>query len=73
MRQALKEARLKNKLKVREVADAVGVTASTYYKWEIGDRTPKILHMEKLSEILRVRVDKLFFEPKLDKTSRKGA
>lgn len=66
MRQALKKARIKKKMSVQEIADAVGVQASTYYKWEQGTRDPLHEHMKKVSNILEENIDTLFFNKELD-------
>lgn len=66
MRQALKIARLKKKMTVQEIADAIGVSVSTYYKWEQGTRDPLHEHMKKVSEVLESSIEKLFFSAELD-------
>lgn len=71
MRKALKKARLKKKLTVQEMADAVGVQASTYYKWEQGTRDPQHEHMKKVSNILEENIDTLFFNLELDEKSNR--
>lgn len=69
MRKALKKARLKKRLTVQEIADAVGVQASTYYKWEQGTRDPQHEHMKKVSNVLDENIDTLFFDLGLDAKS----
>lgn len=70
MRRALKRARLKKKKTVQEMADAVGVQVSTYYKWEQGTRDPLHEHMKKVSGILEENIDTLFFNHDLDCESK---
>lgn len=71
MRYALKAARLKAKMDVKEVAQALKIKPSTYYKWEQGTREPSHEHMGQLSKLFNETVDALFFNISLDKMSRK--
>lgn len=54
LKDVIKEARLKEKLKQEEAAELVGVTVQTYSKWENGKTEPKASQVAKLSEILGI-------------------
>lgn len=49
----LKELRVKNRMTVREVSQAIGVSASTYREWEYG-RTIKGEPYLKLAKVFKV-------------------
>jgi len=56
---SLKKHRLKKKLEAKQVADLVGVTFQTVYKWEDGKSYPREKQLKKLAEIFEVSVSKL--------------
>ena len=41
---------------VREVAEYFGVSRMTIYKWFIGERIPRKIHTEKISDIVQAKV-----------------
>ncbi|CAL2059394.1 protein of unknown function [Streptomyces murinus] len=49
-----KARRLKLSLTADELADMVGVNASTVYRWEAGDRTPSVDKYVRVAAALRV-------------------
>ncbi|HIV63008.1 MAG TPA: helix-turn-helix domain-containing protein [Candidatus Butyricicoccus avistercoris] len=57
--QELKEARNKLNMKQSEVAKALGIDTSTYCGYETGKRSPDVLKIKRLSQILQVSADKL--------------
>ncbi|GAB2704170.1 helix-turn-helix domain-containing protein [Kitasatospora kifunensis] len=54
-----KARRIKIGLSVRQVADRVGVSETTVYAWESGDRTPTLDHYVHLAHALRIPFDGL--------------
>lgn len=70
MRENLRAARLAKGLSVSEIALMVGVTPDVFYKWEAGKRDPLIENARQVSLILGVSIEELFFEDRLDKTSK---
>lgn len=57
--QELKEARNKLNMKQSEVAKALGIDTSTYCGYETGKRSPDVLKIKRLTQILQVSADKL--------------
>ena len=57
--QELKEARNKLNMKQSEVAKALGIDTSTYCGYETGKRSPDVLKIKRLAQILQVSADKL--------------
>ena len=55
----LKAARKALNLTQQEVADALGVTNSTYCGYETGKRKPDVHKIKKLASILKTTADKL--------------
>ena len=55
----IKNARIKQGLTQEELAEKIGVTRQTIYYYESGERTPKVEHLEKLSKVLKVSMNKL--------------
>lgn len=58
----LKELREANGIAQSKLADIVGVSRMTYYRWETGKATPEDKHILKLAEYFKVDVS--FFEYK---------
>ncbi|QZY56676.1 helix-turn-helix transcriptional regulator [Crassaminicella profunda] len=71
MRTILKKARKKNKLAVCKIAEMLGISKSFYYKIESGARNPSILLAKKIADIFNMKVDEIFFDENMDKTSKK--
>ncbi|WP_371517256.1 helix-turn-helix domain-containing protein [Kitasatospora sp. NBC_01300] len=46
-------------LSIRQVADRIGVSETTVYAWESGDRTPTLDHYVHLANALRIPFDGL--------------
>jgi transcriptional regulator with XRE-family HTH domain len=59
-RRNLKEARLAMTLKQAEIAASIGVSQSTYSKYERGEASPREATWRKLSAILDKPVDHLW-------------
>lgn len=55
----LKELRIRKKLKQREVADLLGVTLTTYNRWEKDLSGVAIGKVEKIAAFYDVRVDQI--------------
>lgn len=55
----LKQARLRNRKKQKEVAEFLKVTPSTYCGYESGKRTPDLTKVHKLATFLGVRIEDL--------------
>ena len=45
-----------------ELAELVGVTMPTIYRWENGDRLPDIVMLMKIARVLGVKYDKFMSE-----------
>jgi len=50
----LKTLRLKAKLSHEQMADALGTTPTTIYRWESGKIQPHILDLPKIAAVLRI-------------------
>lgn len=70
MREKLRKYRIKSGLTVEEIAEIIEVSPSTYYKWEDGSRSPNIKKAISIAKILGSTVEELFYDEKLDKTSK---
>lgn len=76
MRQALTDARKKNRFTQESIAEVLGISRSYYGLIEGGKRNPNYGLAVKISKILRVRINSIFFD--LDgfkmklKTTKKG-
>ncbi|MEC3884612.1 helix-turn-helix transcriptional regulator [Halobacillus sp. HZG1] len=71
MRTNLRNVRIEKGFKdVDELADLLGISASYYYKIEQGKRTPSINLAKSIADELNHTVDELFFNNKLDESSR---
>ena len=57
LKDVIKDARLKQKLKQDEAAKLTGVTVQTYSKWENGKTEPKASQVAIISKILKVSTD----------------
>lgn len=49
----LAELRKENKLTVEEVANRIGVSVSTYYKWESNHQSPSIFKLQLLQLVYK--------------------
>jgi putative transcriptional regulator len=63
------KTRKDNGLKVKDIANSLGISASHYYKIEEGIRNPNLKVSMKLSKILGHSIEELFFDDKLDDSS----
>lgn len=63
MKHSLTNYRKANKLSMQEVADAIGVNASAIFRWENGERTPRLFHIRKIEEFTQGAVSAADFEP----------
>ncbi|ELK47217.1 helix-turn-helix transcriptional regulator [Halobacillus sp. BAB-2008] len=71
MRNNLRNVRIEKGFKdVEELAGLLGISASYYYKIEQGKRTPSINLAKNIADELDHTVDELFFNNKLDVSSR---
>ncbi|MDK2830119.1 MAG: putative transcriptional regulator [Clostridium butyricum] len=66
------KTRKSNGLKVKDIANLLGISISHYYKIEEGIRNPNLETSIKLSQILGCTIEELFFDDKLDKTSQRA-
>lgn len=58
----LKEFRKMNNLKEKEMADAIGVSSSFYYKVESGQQNPSYSFLVKLKRAFpEIVIDEIFF------------
>ena len=57
----LKAARVNAGLSVKEVAEVVGVTEDTMYRYEAGKSSPKIVTAIKLAELYGKSIDEIDF------------
>lgn len=55
----LKAIRTRALLTQKELAEQVGVSWQTVSEWESGRQQPRMLHLRKLCEVLRVTADDL--------------
>ncbi|MGE5633313.1 MAG: helix-turn-helix transcriptional regulator [Caulobacteraceae bacterium] len=69
MRSELRKARINSGFTVEELAGIVGISISFYYKLESGQRNPTIALAGRLAKILGNKVELLFFNDNMDKTS----
>lgn len=70
MRDKLKKSRRAKNLSVMEMAKALQISASFYYKIEKGARNPTLGLAKAISDILGQPVEELFFDNELDDLSR---
>ena len=61
--QGLKKARRSAGLTQRELAEKVGASASTVYKWEAGLALPSVPTVRHLAEVLNVSLENLVQPP----------
>lgn len=59
----LQKYRKREGLTQKELADLVGVTHNTIWRWETGKAAPKISDIEKLAEVLQVTTKELIDGP----------
>ncbi|SNX54042.1 helix-turn-helix transcriptional regulator [Thermoanaerobacterium sp. RBIITD] len=64
--------RKNNGLKVKDIANLLGISMSHYYKIEEGIRNPNLETSIKLSKILGSTIEELFSIDKLDDSSQKA-
>ena len=55
----LRKLRFDKRLKLKQVAKAIGVTIHTVHNWESGKRKPSFNHMQKLAEFFNCKIDDL--------------
>lgn len=51
-REKITKARLRQNLTQRELANLIGVSHVTIFRWENGDRTPNVNHLANLANVL---------------------
>ena len=56
----LKVARMEEGLTPQQVAQAIGMSISTYYKLEQGVRKPSITTALKIADVLNCKVEEIF-------------
>ena len=66
----LKTLRMERGLTARDLADRIGVSYTTIYRWENGDRIPDGFNMGKLMNVLGVRMKDIISD--IDLNSDKG-
>ena len=66
----LKTLRMERGLTARDLADEIGVSYTTIYRWENGDRIPDGFNMGKLMNVLGVRMKDIISD--IDLNSDKG-
>ena len=66
----LKTLRIERGLTARDLADEIGVSYTTIYRWENGDRIPDGFNMGKLMNVLGVRMKDIISD--IDLNSDKG-
>jgi len=71
MRRALLEARKRNGFSVKEIAGRLGISASSYYKIEKGNRNPTLALAQRIAELLKEDISALFFDQLLDNSSNR--
>lgn len=59
----LKAARVNAKLTQPDAAKALGISASTLYKYEKGKAFPNALTIQKMEDLYGIRYDELIFLP----------
>lgn len=57
LKEIIKDARLRKRLKQEDVSELVGVTVQTYSKWENGKTEPKASQIAKISKVLSLSAD----------------
>ena len=62
----LKTLRIERGLTARDLADEIGVSYTTIYRWENGDRIPDGFNMGKLMNVLGVRMKDIISDIDLD-------
>lgn len=56
----LHDLRVESGYTVQALADAVGVTRDTIFRWERCDRKPKLTQVEKLARVFRIQPNDIF-------------
>lgn len=59
----LKAARIQRELRQKDIADAIGISVSTYSLYETGSRTPSIHKLTQIAQVLQVSADELLDLP----------
>lgn len=72
MRRALRQARLERGLSMAEMAEMVGCSYSQYAKIEEGYRNPSLSLARKISMVLGVPMEELFFAKVVDRGTNTG-
>lgn len=69
MRKKLIDTRIKKDMKVKEIANDLGISESFYYKIESGIRNPNFILTKKIADYFGEDIDALFYEENLDSSS----
>jgi transcriptional regulator with XRE-family HTH domain len=69
----IRQVRVQRRLKLKTMAELVGVQTSTIASWEIGDRSPKPVHAERIEAIGRLIPDHETVRAALSKLRPQGA
>lgn len=59
----LKEVRLENRYKLKDIAEVAGVSIQAVHQWETGETQPPIDKLVKVARFYGVTVDYLLKEP----------
>ena len=68
----LRRLRKERGLSARELADEIGVSYPTIYRWENGDRIPDGFNMGKLMNVLGVRMKDIISDINIDSENNSG-
>lgn len=69
-RMKLIKMRRNSGLKVKDIANLLGISSSYYYKIEEGIRNPTLDVSMKLSKLLGTTIEEIFFDDELDISSQ---
>ena len=70
--ESLRRLRKERGLSARELADEIGVSYPTIYRWENGDRIPDGFNMGKLMNVLGVRMKDIISDINIDSENNSG-
>ena len=68
----LKALRIERGMTARDLADKIGVSYTTIYRWENGDRIPDGFNMGKLMNVLGIRMKDIISDIDLNPDKNKG-
>ena len=68
----LKALRIERGMTARDLADKIGVSYTTIYRWESGDRIPDGFNMGKLMNVLGIRMKDIISDIDLNPDKNKG-